>query len=144
MSTRRDVILGILGAASAVSVTAAAGGAAAAATGPAPAAFLAFSKTLLGTTELDAGMSDDILSAFIDVGQGEALASLMAQTEPIGPGNTMANDVVAAWYSGMSTRTSGDVVTSFNDALMWNAMSFTKAWANCGGATGYWSDPPAG
>ncbi|MBN9592029.1 MAG: hypothetical protein J0I02_07325, partial [Alphaproteobacteria bacterium] len=36
----------------------------------------------------------------------------------------------------------GQAVSDFNGALVWAAMTYTKPWANCGGETGYWADPP--
>ncbi len=48
--------------------------------------------------------------------------------------------VVAAWYSGMV----GSRVVTYTDALAWNAVPFTKPAGYCGGAFGYWSEPPAG
>jgi hypothetical protein len=50
-----------------------------------------------------------------------------------------AGSVVAAWYSGI---VNGQVIT-YTGALAWNAVPFTKANGYCGGAFGYWSDPPA-
>jgi hypothetical protein len=35
-------------------------------------------------------------------------------------------------------------VATFTDALVWNALTFTKPWAECGGETGYWANPPTG
>ena len=33
-------------------------------------------------------------------------------------------------------------MSDFNGALVWNALAFTKPFGDCGGATGYWADPP--
>jgi aminopeptidase N len=49
------------------------------------------------------------------------------------------NLVVGAWYSGM---VDGRVIT-YTDALAWSAVSFTKPNGACGGAFGYWAEPPA-
>ena len=49
----------------------------------------------------------------------------------------IADDLVAAWYSGM---VDGKVVL-YTDALVWSAMTFTKPMGICGGVTGYWADP---
>lgn len=49
------------------------------------------------------------------------------------------NLVVAAWFSGM---VDGRVIT-YTDALAWSAVSFTKPNGVCGGAFGYWAEPPA-
>ena len=49
----------------------------------------------------------------------------------------VANDLVAAWYSGM---VDGKVVL-YTDALVWTAMAYSKPMGICGGVTGYWADP---
>ena len=49
----------------------------------------------------------------------------------------MANDLVAAWYSGM---VDGKVVL-YTEALVWTAMTYSKPMGICGGVTGYWADP---
>ena len=49
----------------------------------------------------------------------------------------IANDLVAAWYSGM---VDGKVVL-YTDALVWSAMTYSKPMGICGGVTGYWAEP---
>jgi len=49
----------------------------------------------------------------------------------------VANELVAAWYSGM---VDGKVVL-YTDALVWTAMAYSKPMGICGGVTGYWADP---
>jgi len=49
----------------------------------------------------------------------------------------VANELVAAWYSGM---VDGKVVL-YTDALAWSAMTYSKPMGICGGVTGYWADP---
>ena len=56
---------------------------------------------------------------------------------------TLANDLVAAWYSGVVTQGKQQKLVLYADAYMWSAMSFTKPMGVCGGVTGYWADPPA-
>jgi hypothetical protein len=55
----------------------------------------------------------------------------------------LADDLVAAWYSGIVTNGNQQRVVLYTDAYMWSAMSFTKPMGVCGGVTGYWKDPPA-
>ena len=55
----------------------------------------------------------------------------------------LADDLVAAWYSGVVTKGTTSRVVFFADAYMWSAMSFTKPMGRCGGMTNYWADPPA-
>ena len=53
---------------------------------------------------------------------------------------TVADDVVAAWYSGSYATAAGPAVAGYTDALLWQALSFTKPPGYCGGETGYWAD----
>lgn len=55
----------------------------------------------------------------------------------------LANDLVAAWYSGVVTQGTASRVVLYADAYMWSAMSFTKPMGRCGGMTNDWADPPA-
>ena len=56
--------------------------------------------------------------------------------------DALADDLVAAWYSGVVTQGKAPRVVLYADAYMWSAMSFTKPMGRCGGMTNYWSDPP--
>lgn len=55
---------------------------------------------------------------------------------------TLADDIVAGWYSGIAYGPAGLQVAGFTDALVWDALDFTKPFGSCGGATGYWADAP--
>jgi hypothetical protein len=55
----------------------------------------------------------------------------------------IADELVAAWYSGVVTQGRTPQVILYAGAYMWSAMSFTKPMGQCGGATNYWADPPA-
>lgn len=104
--------------------------------------FIALSARLTGTdaASLDTTMAAKLLKAFIETARGPGLTLLATDTE-VDTG-TVANDVVAAWYSGVYDTPDGQAVAGFTDALMWNALDFTKPFAYCGGETGYWADPP--
>ena len=56
--------------------------------------------------------------------------------------DAIANELVAAWYSGIVTQGRVDRLVLYIDAYVWSAMSFTKPMGMCGGVTGYWSGPP--
>ena len=136
--TRRDALVAGL----AVAIAAAgAGGFPAALYGEAPVTldqFLALSRRLTGAANLDAAAGKTMLGALLSTGKGEALAKLAA-----GKGdNDLAAAIVAAWYSGICADASGPVVATFDQALLWQALTFTKPFGECGGSTGYWSDPP--
>lgn len=105
--------------------------------------FIAMSARLTGQPSLDADMGKSILEAFIASGQGDDLAALMADPAPEHSKMKIANAVVAAWYSGISPLAGARQVTGFNEALVWNALSYTKPWGSCGGDVGYWSEAPS-
>ncbi|WP_442581812.1 sugar dehydrogenase complex small subunit [Mesorhizobium sp. ASY16-5R] len=104
--------------------------------------FIALSARLTETaaSSLDTTMAGKLLEGFIESGRGPGLTLLATDTQ-VDTG-TVANDVVAAWYSGVVDTGSGPAVAGFTEALMWNALDFTKPFAYCGGETGYWAEPP--
>ena len=102
--------------------------------------FLQLSERLTGTSGLDQDVAKTLLGGFVATGHGSALADL-ARSDPV-PGSPLADAIVAAWYSGLYETSKGPAVSDFNGALVWNALSFTKPFANCGGEIGYWSNPP--
>jgi hypothetical protein len=105
--------------------------------------FRALSARLSGAAlaDLDATMAGKLLDGFVSMGRGPALALLAA--DPQVTTGTVADDVVAAWYTGTYDTPAGPAVAGFTDALLWNAVDFTKPPGWCGGATGYWADPPS-
>jgi len=131
------------GAAAAALALSCGGIAVAAAAPPSLDGFMALSAKLTGTASLDRDMGQQILDALVATGQGGALAGLVAEPSPQDDHGGLANDVVAAWYSGLSPKPDATQVTGFNSALVWNALTYTKPWGSCGGNTGYWGDPPA-
>jgi hypothetical protein len=138
--SRRDIIL------AGVAVALAAGVGclpSSASTGTSMDRFITLSSRLTGTAagDLDRDAGEALLAGFTAAGHGAALERLSVDhsSDP-----DLADAVVAAWYSGVVGTGTGDVVATFNAALVWNALSFTKPFANCGGETGYWSQPPAG
>jgi len=101
--------------------------------------FLAISEKLIGRPSLDAAAAKTLLGGFLATGNGPALAKLAAGQDVFGP---VANAIVGSWYSGLYNTADGQAVAIFTDALVWNALTFTKPWGYCGGATGFWADPP--
>jgi len=55
----------------------------------------------------------------------------------------VADELVAAWYSGVVTNGQASRVVLYANAYMWSAMTFTKPMGRCGGPTNHWADPPA-
>ncbi len=102
--------------------------------------FLELSERLTGASGLDEDVASTLLGGFLATGHGPALVEL-ARAEPV-PASPLADAIVAAWYSGLYDTGHGTAVSDFNGALVWTALSFTKPFGSCGGATGYWADPP--
>jgi len=115
-----------------------------------------FAATSAALTGYPAAASDDtvkMLAAFATPERRAALArlhALVTATPAAGVDaalraqglDTLANDLVAAWYSGVVTQGKQQKLVLYADAYMWSAMSFTKPMGVCGGVTGYWADPP--
>ena len=107
--------------------------------------FLALSKSLTAAADLAPGVAATLLQGFLATGHGATLAGLAAGGGEADPAaHDLANEIVAAWYSGLHDDGKGEAVAAFDGALLWHALAFTKPFASCGGETGYWADPPQG
>jgi hypothetical protein len=98
---------------------------------------------LTRTSSLDPGIAKTLLGGFLATGNGAALAELVA--DPVsgtGKNALLANAIVSAWYSGVYNTAAGPAVATFDQALLWNALTYTKPFGECGGDTGYWSAAP--
>jgi ABC-type amino acid transport substrate-binding protein len=103
-------------------------------------AFLALSQKTLGQEDLPEEIAAPMLKAFAEIGRKDDLIALADGSEDA----TLSNDIVAAWYSGVSPNPDDLEVLTYTDALMWQAMDYTKPMAYCGGPMGYWAEPPEG
>jgi len=101
--------------------------------------FIALSEWLTGTDDLNPDVAKTLLGGFLATGNGPALAQLAKKQNARG---AVANAVVAAWYTGIYETGKGQAVATVDQALIWNALTFTKPIATCGGAIGYWAFPP--
>jgi hypothetical protein len=112
------------------------------------ASFAQLSSTLTGSPQLDPNDAAKVLRAFATPARRASLrtlATLVAATPPSQLDaaitahklDKLADDLVAAWYSGL---VDGKVVL-YAQALVWNAMTFSKPMGVCGGVTGYWAQP---
>ncbi len=105
--------------------------------------FLALSQNLTQASSLDPGIAKTLLGGFLATGNGVALAELVA--DPVsgtGKNALLPNAIVGAWYSGVYNTAAGPAVATFDQALLWNALTYTKPFGECGGDTGYWSAAP--
>jgi hypothetical protein len=105
-------------------------------------AFRTLSAKLTGAslTDLDMGVAAKLLAGFLSIGRGADLARLAA--DPGADAETLAHDIVAAWYSGNYQTAAGLASIGLPNALVWDALDFTKPPGFCGGVTGYWADAP--
>ncbi|SEK45753.1 Membrane bound FAD containing D-sorbitol dehydrogenase [Roseovarius nanhaiticus] len=101
-------------------------------------AFLRLSQELTARDALSESIGADLLKAFAATDRAADLAALADGAED----DDLANAVVASWYSGISPDPEDTQVASYTEALMWDAMDFTKPQGMCGGGMGYWNDAP--
>lgn len=104
--------------------------------------FVALSERLL---DRDAGgLNTDDAAAYFDNliagGKADQLKALIDGTaEP-----ALEQRILTQWYSGLQQIADGDAVVTYTDALVWDALDYTKPMGWCGGETGYWADAPEG
>ena len=115
--------------------------------------FAALSATLTGYPAADPSVAAKLLAAFDAPARRaslERLATLVATTADAQLDaalrahglDALANELVAAWYSGVVKNGDSQQLVLYTDAYIWNAMTFSKPMGLCGGAFGYWSNPP--
>lgn len=102
-------------------------------------AFRKLSEQLTGKDGLDDDIAAKMLEAFKARGSADQISALLSgDADP-----DLENDIVTAWYSGVSPDPDTLEVLTYTDARMWDAMTYTKPMGYCGGGMGYWSEPPA-
>ena len=116
--------------------------------------FAGLSKTMTGFAYEDPALASSMLKALssaIGASTLAKIATLAAST----PADRLADalraakldapaaKVVAALYSGVVDTPKGPVVFTYNEALAWQAVPWTKPNALCGGQTDYWSTAPS-
>jgi hypothetical protein len=111
-------------------------------------AFAGISAALTGYPQADPATAGKLMRAFATPQRAASLRALIALVASTPASeldaaiaskklDKVANDLVAAWYSGM---VDGKVVL-YTEALVWSAMAYSKPMGICGGVTGYWADP---
>jgi len=115
--------------------------------------FAALSARLTGHPASDPSVAAKLLAALATPARSASLRQLAALVS-VTPDeqldsalhahgfDAIANELVAAWYSGVVKNRDGEQIVLYTDALVWTAMTFSKPMGLCGGAFGYWSDPP--
>ncbi|MGU3575315.1 sugar dehydrogenase complex small subunit [Brucellaceae bacterium C25G] len=100
--------------------------------------FMKLSEKQLGQTGLSKDMATTILEVYSRLGKEDDLCQLAAGHD----NQELSNSLVATWYTGESPNPDDLVVIEYTDALIWQAMDYTKPMGYCGGTIGYWSEPP--
>ena len=90
-------------------------------------AFLKLSENTLQKADLYEDIAEKMLQAFADIGRKDDLAALADGAEK----PALSNEIAAAWYSGVSPDPDDLEVLTYTDALMWEAMTYTKPKAHC-------------
>lgn len=101
-------------------------------------AFLALSRKLIGRDDLSEDIAAEMLRAYASLDRMDKISAL----EEGEHAKDLADDIVAAWYTGESPDPDDLEVLTYTDALVWQALGYTKPMASCGGVMGYWADPP--
>jgi hypothetical protein len=111
-------------------------------------AFARLSAALTGYPAADATSAGKLMRAFATPQRAGSLRALVAIASSTPAADLdaaiaarnldhVANELVAAWYTGM---VDGKVVLD-TDAYVWRAMTYAKPMGICGGVTGYWAEP---
>lgn len=104
-------------------------------------AFLQKSRELTEKSNLDPVLGSAFFHAFQAQTGDDDLLRLIHGSDDHGESD-LAKSIIAAWYTGIVEAPSGPELVTYSEALVWNAMRYTKPPGECGGRTGYWADPP--
>ena len=103
---------------------------------------------------MGAVIAERLMEALVASGRGAELARLLVEgAETADDG--LSRDLIVAWYSGIHPVQPGDtgdgvtgarteVVATYVDALIWEALDFAHPPGVCSGAPGHWGRPPGG
>lgn len=115
--------------------------------------FTALSTSLTGFAYTEPALASAMLKALTDAVGANALAKMATLAAEIAPDalgdelriagvDQQAQTVLVALYSGVVTTPKGTVVLTYENALAWQAVPWTKPNADCGGLTNYWAKAP--
>lgn len=114
----------------------------------------ALQQSLLGLSYRDNAVADALLRA-LSASVGEQPLAQLARLASTSPRAKLAGAVTAAGLDGAATAVlvalasgvvdtaGGPVVITYENALAWQMVPWTKPNASCGGLTDYWSTAPA-
>ena len=119
-----------------------------------PAQFASLSKSVAGYAFAEPPVAAAMLTALV-AAVGAANLTRLARLASSTPADRLApaigaagltstaETVVAALYTGTVNTPRGVRVISYDQALIWQALAWTKPNAFCGGETNYWAAPPS-
>lgn len=90
------------------------------------AGFLQLSQDLAGRQDLDPDLAAAYLAAFESLGKGEDLVRLSTMAPAERDSQHLAEEIVAAWYTGTVALDSGQKLVTYEDALLWDSLDYTK------------------
>jgi hypothetical protein len=113
----------------------------------------ALSTVLTGFAYQDPVLASSMLKALTEAVGADTLAKIATLAAVIAPDalgdelriagvDKQAQEVLVALYSGVVTTRTGAVVLTYEQALAWQAVPWTKPNADCGGLTNYWAKAP--
>ena len=104
-------------------------------------AFITLSSQLTHrpASSLNREMAQRIVDAFLAQGKQHELTALVRDPSAQTP---LATELRAAWFSGLSPEPD-TAPLGYQHALVWSAAAFLHVPGQCGGATGYWAQPPS-
>lgn len=88
---------------------------------------------------LDQNAAEKFLSNLIATGKEDSLTALSEGAAEI----PLEDQIITGWYSGVQQTAEGEELVAYTDALIWDALDYTKPQGWCGGDTGYWALPPS-
>jgi hypothetical protein len=112
------------------------------------------SQTLTGFAYRKAALASSLVSALASAVGAQNLAKVAAIASSTPPErlsdalrdarlDRIAATIVVALYSGVVETPKGRFVFTYDDALAWQAVPWTKPNAQCGGLTDFWASAPA-
>ncbi|WP_437603119.1 sugar dehydrogenase complex small subunit [Sorangium sp. So ce590] len=56
----------------------------------------------------------------------------------------LADEILLLWYTGEYDAADGRALATYEGSLAWRSLPYASAPGTCGGAMGFWGEPPAG
>ena len=105
--------------------------------------FMRLSETLTTFKSLDPNHGARYFSALVSRIGIHRAHQLLAAPSSLPPDlQSIANEIVADWYSGTTIHQGINTCVDYTGALVWKAAHFTKPQSICGGKMGYWAAKP--